>query len=750
MTDTLMGGISGLTLNTPTFHDVSVSPGVVNFIYGKNGTGKSTVARAIGDAVEWTENTPPGTKVFIYNEQYINQNVQSYGRIPGVYSISGENVKIRQEMEEKTEQLEALEREEKETGAKLSEVKNRIRDEMESNSRAIWRATSEIRTKYPKAIAEFEDDVDGFAAELAKHEPKEDKFDQIRYDYQMGYESRIPTYVFYKKVPYDLFPKCDLMDVPIINRSDSALAVFFRELGNLEWARKGHEAYGHQEKCPYCGQVLPRDFEERFSASIDEQYARQMEEIAAFATHYEQAAEQVKAIITENRQNKFRSLPKPQYPILADAVMEKLEGNLKKIRTKLESPRAEVYLEKMDTCIQQLNRDADSQNAVMKRHSDSLRDIPKARERCREMIWQLMAFECREILGLRKEISGRSHGERETLEEKYQQITENIAGLKRNIEDLSKSVRDTSVAMERINATLNGNGFTGFRFCEKADEKNAYVLVRSGSIEPAQGLSEGERKFVAFLYFYHTVMDSLQPGDEAVPKIVVIDDPVCSMDSENMSFTASLVREMIGTCLGRYRSSETGNTSNILQMFCFTHNPYFFRWISDPFVQNAEHCFYFEISKSRENISRIERCLADENKTGGKLSNRSPVLDEYQMMWKRFAETGEAQELISVSRSILCHYFILTCHFTGRDILRILLDDNRDAFKSVEDGETPAYNIVSSLLSLIDTEMKGPGTGMYFDMGAVEPDRVRFVMKRIFEILKQEQHYNYMLSLCKA
>lgn len=51
------------------------------------------------------------------------------------------------------------------------------------------------------------------------------------------------------------------------------------------------------------------------------------------------------------------------------------------------------------------------------------------------------------------------------------------------------------------------NGFQGFQLREKPGAQYVYQLVREdGSI--AKGLSEGERHFIAFLYFYHTVMGS--------------------------------------------------------------------------------------------------------------------------------------------------------------------------------------------------------------------------------------------------
>lgn len=77
--------------------------------------------------------------------------------------------------------------------------------------------------------------------------------------------------------------------------------------------------------------------------------------------------------------------------------------------------------------------------------------------------------------------------------------------------------------------------------------QNTYEVIRpDGSI--AEKLSEGERNFIAFLYFYHLVRGSFS-DKEVKDKIVVIDDPVSSMDSSALLIVSALVREMVEICL---------------------------------------------------------------------------------------------------------------------------------------------------------------------------------------------------------
>lgn len=85
-----------------------------------------------------------------------------------------------------------------------------------------------------------------------------------------------------------------------------------------------------------------------------------------------------------------------------------------------------------------------------------------------------------------------------------------------------------------------------------------YELVReeNGSIEIAKDLSEGERNFIAFLYFYHTVMGSQSDDGRVDDKIVVIDDPVSSMDQQTLFYVSALTREMIAVCYNNFEMDE--------------------------------------------------------------------------------------------------------------------------------------------------------------------------------------------------
>ena len=104
-------GIVRIRLNTPTIQGYSLEPAPVNFFYGKNGVGKTSIGRALADPnAEITWKDGKALQVFLFNEDYTEQVIQSVSGLPGVYALSGKNADIQRQIEEKTARKEQIDK----------------------------------------------------------------------------------------------------------------------------------------------------------------------------------------------------------------------------------------------------------------------------------------------------------------------------------------------------------------------------------------------------------------------------------------------------------------------------------------------------------------------------------------------------------------------------------------------------------------------------------------------------------------
>lgn len=274
--------------------------------------------------------------------------------------------------------------------------------------------------------------------------------------------------------------------------------------------------------------------------------------------------------------------------------------------------------------------------------------------------------------------------------------------------------------------------------------ENVYEVIREdGSI--AENLSEGERNFIAFLYFYHQVRGSMS-SEELKEKIVVIDDPVSSMDSTALFLVSAIVREMINVCRNNteYLNPKVPG-DYIKQLFVLTHNVYFHREVTYQQV-GFYNCTSFYMIRKNDNISTIKLCKRQSKEIPTEEENYNPVQNSYAALWDELRDIQSTIPALNVMRRILEYYFLQLCGYEGSDLRGIVLDEHRNEFIKQVEGEKPDmtdYQLASSLLAYINNP-NGISDGLNYVEDCEDVDAYKRVFQMIFEALGQSQHYKMM------
>lgn len=136
-------------------------------------------------------------------------------------------------------------------------------------------------------------------------------------------------------------------------------------------------------------------------------------------------------------------------------------------------------------------------------------------------------------------------------------VARRAAALTLAASDLEQAQEDTSRMAVEINADVRDHFGHGHLRIAVSDDRKGYVVLRGTKL--ARRLSEGERNAIAFAYFLRTLeADGVDPA----ASIVVIDDPVTSMDKESLFAGFSLAEE---------------RTRDFAQVVVLTHDYEYFR-----------------------------------------------------------------------------------------------------------------------------------------------------------------------------
>lgn len=749
--------IENITLNRATFTDVPVADlTFVNFFYGNNGAGKSSIAHAIeeDDGVVWADGkSADDYDVLVYNQDFINENFVNYGDLKGVFIFGEEDIEAKKRIAELTEEKKKKSDAKVAAGEDYKQKTAGVDAALTQFQDACFSKTADIRKRFEKCMDGKKQKRNFAEAVLGEKTPKEHDLPELERLYGVAFDDTARAYAEFKKAgatTYGSLPGKELLDKVIVSSSDTPFARFLKALGSTasDWVRDGHTHFSGSAggKCPYCQQKLPANFENEIAATFDAQYQQDIRDLGQFQSTYGRETADIVRVLQTNTTDAMPSLDLRAYQEKLSLLESKFEVNRQRIAEKVKEPSKTVSLEDTDTLLLEIGAMIDGINKLIKANNDVIAAKKSSKEKCKTEIMQYLAFMLADEVTSYKDEVARLEKEIKEITERGTLLRKEISELTREISELNKHNANTEAAIDSINKILRDSGFQGFSIRAKDGVENVYEIVReNGTV--AENLSEGERNFIAFLYFYHRVRGSMN-SEELKEKIVVIDDPVSSMDSTALFIVSAIVREMINVCRNNteYLNPQVPG-DYIKQLFILTHNVYFHREVTYQQV-GYYNCTSFYMIRKNDNVSTVKLCKRQNKEIPSEEENYNPVQNSYAALWDELRDLHSTIPALNVMRRILEYYFLQLCGYEGSDLRSIVLEkkENREKFIKQVEGEKPDmtdYQLASSLLAYINNP-NGISDGLNYVEDCEDAEAYKRVFQMIFDALGQSQHYKMM------
>ena len=753
MTEKMQAAITSITLNSRTYHNVTVTPTLINFFFGKNGTGKSTIAQQITNGSEVVPDLAD-YEVLVYDRDFITRNLKEDEGMPGVFSVNEGNIEKQQEITTKESTLSELRTQYNEKKTEYNEKASHPTALRATLDDTCWKATANLRKNYPLAMKNKRSSKSSFVDELLRVKTaKECNVDELKtlYSTAFGSDSTIyPKLNMAELLSTEKIPGFDLLAKSIVSSADTPFADFIRAIGATDWIRQGHERFSHAagEKCPYCNQTLPADYEQQIASCFDAQYEIDCRALHTFKNDYEAAANAVINILQANTNNTFPRNDFAEYNGKLETLISKIELNKNKLNDKIASPTTSISLERVNNLLQEINTIIEQLNASIESSNNIISSKQAKQEECKTTLWNYMAFLVQDDVKSYNNSLATINTELQQLTQTMNSLANNGNTLKSEITKLSSQIVNIDSTMNSINKKLADSGFQGFRVEKKADDPNKYMIIRDDG-SPAHGLSEGERNFIAFLYFYHKVLGRESADSTFKDRIVVIDDPVSSMDSSALFIVSSIVRELISICFNNGSAADANAPRFIKQIFILTHNAFFHQEVSFDRLRHY-HCVNFYLIKKANNSSTVVLCTKKDpfSKEPAIEHNYTPVHNSYATLWKEYNEVTSTSALMRIVRQILEYYFIQISGYEGHTLTDRILKNENVFISPNPDGSQNRDLLysVNAMLRYIGSDTRGFNDGLNYVEGSEDADKIKETFHRIFIAMEQEQHYQMMLD----
>ncbi|WP_107631736.1 AAA family ATPase [Agathobaculum massiliense] len=759
MNSKISSEITRIDLQEASYKDTGchIEPTFVNFFFGNNGTGKSTIAKAILSGVGVTYasgRTAANYLPLVYNQDFIDANFRSYRNMKGVFTLNAKNVKAQRQIDEKNEERIAARRALTTATEKQMERVATQEKLKKAFYKECWDREKAFREEFAKTQS-GKGKSEPFTREILKHIPKQIDLEEFRRLYDSAFSETAKRYQRFSTIAdtaiMDTIAGSDILTVAIVNSADTELAGFLRNIGATEWMRQGHDLYAHNAngKCPYCGRNLSEDFEQIVIDSFDTRYQTNLQKLIDFLEVYRKTANTLFIPLQNIPKDVYPQIDVKPYTEKLEVLKAAIQENIEKIKIKTENPALPVILSDIAPILEELVFIINRFNALIEANNAIVDAGPKKRTECTEQAFSLLAFRLRDVIVAYQQSDAQIEAELATLNSEIEAQKKSLEGIERTLKSLRGQTVETETAKESINTMLRDSGLQGFSLQPKAGVDHVYEVRRpDGSI--ADNLSEGEKNFIAFLYFYHLVYGSDSAEDETRDKIVVIDDPVSSMDSGSLFIVSTLVRQMIEICRNNADNRNRIVDGNFIkQIFILTHNAYFHREITYGYISKYEYVSYYLIRKL-DSKSTIKLCDDVNPNIPTERMNVNPVKNSYAALWDEYKEIQSAVPLMNVIRRILEYYFLQLCGYEGTSLRQVVLVRGKaeGKFKDMDgNDDEEKFQLASSMLAYINASSIGMNEGIDYVEECLDATECRNIFEMIFESMNQKQHYDMMMGI---
>ena len=715
--------IKSLTMpDVPFTNAETVEMGKYNFVFGNNGTGKSSITRMIYKEYSHEDYknviVDSDAQILIFNKEFSQRTFKDKAHVPGVFLLGEDAGKIEDELKIKEDEIKRLEN----NLVGLDSSRKKLCEDISTSESTFfetcWNSAETHRKKFNLAL-EGRRQKSGFAKgclDSYKGKPLDISDEKLIIEINRAYASTLETHSVHRVINQDgLHPveSNPIFQKIIIGDENIDLGKLIKLIGNSNWVHNGLTFLDlSMEICPFCQQSISKELNEKIHAVFNEEYNKDIATLKKLLLEYQQMTDEINNDIYFILQDEVVGYNYTDLVALYEKTKEIVANNIRKIEEKISAPSNIVVIESIKDLIDRINTCIDDLNILINENNNIAKNRKLEQGKvsaltidylANNVLGAIICDYINRLDGSNKAIEGLNTKIRNTEIEKSKQ--------NQILSELRSSVSSIDRTLNFMQMTMSSIGFTNFKIIA-SDDKKGFRVVRNDGSCVENTLSEGEYGFISFLYFYYLIIGS----ESAIPsnnkKIVVIDDPISSLDSNGLFYITGLIDHII--------RSQMMKDNNIEQIVIFTHNTYFLKQIIELTRGiKIDKPKYFIIEKSHAGSTIKEAC-------------KSQFESAYESLWRLvlLANTSDVQIVLNAMRRIIDDF-----------LFKYLGKDKYELYNELPQESQTLYR---SLLVITNAGSHDIPDDFTFCSCGTDIEGYRKVFRGIFIATGFEKHYEQM------
>lgn len=710
----------------------------INFFYGPNGSGKSTISNFLREPtnaqyrdceIVWENDS--SIDVVVYNREFRSKNLKE--NIAGVFTLGQATIEEIQALEKMKEQR--IQKSDDYT-TRDNTLKKKIQEENDYKASfrdSVWeRILKPNEADFQEAFSGFRNNKERFRDEVlrryqASHsstETKDNLFTRAKTLFAEKPE-KCPIISFNLDSMIKLIDDIETSTIwskVIVGNKDIPIGRLIDTLDNADWVNQGRKHLREDGVCPFCQQpTITAEFREQLEAFFSGEYEQDVNLIKDFINQYNTYIGEAQRCINTLR----TSLG--SYPASGidedklDSIIELLSGCFSKNKAEMllkeKEPGRKISLTETSTIIKSIQKFVDDGNTAIAQHNKMVDNYTAEKGILISDIWTFLMNENEGLISGYLSNIGIFSKAKQGIKNGIDLCKKQLDELDDKIVEAGKNITSVQPTVDEINRSLKSYGFTNFEIVPSPTQPNSYQIQRMDGTLATNTLSEGEETFISFLYFLQFAKGSVDVAKVSNRKILVLDDPICSLDSTVLYIVSSMVKSLI--------KDVRDGISDVEQIFIFTHNVFFHKEASfvDGRTKILNDVNYWIISKDN-NVSSIRS-----------FDKNNPIKTSYELLWQELKTNTNASLVTTqnIMRRIIENYFSIL----GRDVDEHIIN----SFDTTEDKM-----ICRSLISWINDGSHSIPDDLYIDSYTDSIDRYKEIFKEIFVKMDHKAHYDMMMT----
>lgn len=579
----------------------------ITFIFGKNGTGKSTLASLLKKQIgDYDVRCFQGFDDIVGQDKRLNavilgeENNEIEQQIKNYESeiIKKEDCikEIEKEINESTENPDNLWKKVDEKKDELHLQKKKINIFYSNSARKIKNLNDPQVSSTSYNTNDFQSEIE--QAKLLTKEEIE------KYRKNLKTDVKKANGIDFKQVDFDkLLQDTNALMLKKVQEKE-IIPEIHGSIEKTSFAEKGLRLHSPNEKCSFCGATISNDRYEKlkkyFSADEVQNFRNQLNEhidllnieiknvqgiefnLNNFYSEYRAGLDKIKSDFDKKRNNILSFLN--QLKNITDNKLKMLFEESKELKIDVpDSFEQEILL---------------YNDIVSKNNSSSLKEMKKL---SMNMLRYHEVQVCLKDFNYKNEIEVLSKLEMEFNEKKaiidnenkkIEELKDKINQFKKEIIKLQSKTKNEKILVDEINKKLELYVNFELEYMEEVEKKGHYIVKckSTGEYRNITQLSLGEKNIIAFLYFIQKINEIDNPKSRC-PKLVVFDDPMTSND-DAMQY---LIIEELDKLIARLADRD--------KIIVMTHNNHFYLNSKYKYESYKKNIFLRFISDGKKTIT---------------------------------------------------------------------------------------------------------------------------------------------------